>query len=61
MASRAAECLQRAQQCEEQATRMTIPESQQRYRVLARQWRHLAAHLEQQERIAAALKVISVN
>jgi len=57
MASRTAECLQRAQQCEEQATRMTIPESQERYRVLAQQWRHLAAHLEQQGRIATALKV----
>jgi hypothetical protein len=53
----ATRCLHRAHQCEEQATRMTLPDSQQRYHTLAQQWRHLAAHLEQQERIAAALKV----
>jgi hypothetical protein len=53
----ATRCLHRAQQCEEQAARMTFPESQQRYHTLARQWRHLATHLEQQARIATALKV----
>jgi hypothetical protein len=32
----ATRCLHRAQQCEEQAARMTFPESQQRYHTLAR-------------------------